>query len=137
MPEINFEDYLTDAQRQEIIECEFREYAKGRAKEDYERVATNGAYQIVWEYLDKQHDGNLEKIIKKKAEDVVSNLSSFDVFRVRGIGEPKNSVAREVLDKAIRANSDLVEERVKSLIKDLSRVDIWELLEDRDVTFNG
>ena len=136
MTEINFKDHISDERMTEIIEEEFRSFVSSKAKEDYERVALNGAYLIVWKYLDEQLEGKLDQIVKDQALNVVQGLSAYDVFRVPGIGERGSSVARQVLDNAIRDNKELVSERVKEVIKDLSRSSIWELIEEKEITFN-
>ena len=111
--EINIEDYLDRDEIKDIIKHEIR-YIVER---DAERLLTNSAYYVVFKAVDEALDNNAKELIKQKAIEVINNLSEFSVFRKRDTWDRENSIAYDILQEAIKENSNLIKQKVREAIE--------------------
>jgi len=87
-------------------------------KKDAERILNNAAYQVVWTAVDAALDGNSKEKIVNKAAEIIDGLTEFSVFRRKAHGwDADDSIAQKELDRAILANTDLIQQRVKHIIE--------------------
>lgn len=110
---INIEDYLNHDEIKNIIKHEIR-YIVER---DAERLLTNSAYYVVFKAVDEALDNNAKELIKQKAIEVINNLSEFSVFRKRDTWERENSIAYDILQEAVKENSNLIKQKIREIIE--------------------
>lgn len=121
---INFEDYLSDSEMQDIIREEFRNIARQKAKDDFERILSNIAYNMVWDAVEECFDENAKEYLKEKVKSIISNMTDFEVFRTPNAwGRPANS-PYETLCNAVKENKELLDEKVKESIANLTKKDM-------------
>ena len=124
MTEINFENYLGEDERKEIVVEVFRQHCEDTIKGKAERIICNSAYHMVFEMVDKHFDGELTEILKDKVIKIIEELSSYCVFQ-----SYEARVARKILDEAVKENKDVLVEKVKNIINELDDYHIGSLLE--------
>lgn len=110
---INIEDYLDRDEIKDIIKNQIR-YIVER---DAERLLTNSAYYVVFKAVDEALDNNAKELIKQKAIEVINNLSEFSVFRKRDTWDRENSIAYDILQEAVKENSNLIKQKVREAIE--------------------
>lgn len=137
---IKIEDYLTEDDIQEIIKDELAgKVRKAVEEKDLGRIITNSAYRIIFKAVDEQIGEDIECLLRDKAIEAVSGLSTFHVFRQKDVWEKEDSIAYTYLQQAMRDNKDVLFERVKEIMGSIdeeylsSRLNdlIYEVIADR------
>lgn len=137
---IKIEDYLTEDDIQEIIKDELAgKVRKAVEEKDLDRIITNSAYRIIFKAVDEQIGEDIECLLRDKAIEAVSGLSTFHVFRQKDVWEKEDSIAYTYLQQAMRDNKDVLFERVKEIMGSIdeeylsSRLNdlIYEVIADR------
>ena len=122
--EIDIENYLSDTEIKNIIIEEFRgEIQKSIRRNGVTTFIANLAYQNVFEEINKEAS-NFENEIKEKTKEVIENLTSYSVFRKKDLVDNEDSLAQKYLEQSVENNKDIIENKVKDILNDLSKTDI-------------
>jgi aspartate ammonia-lyase len=126
--EINFEDYLSEQERKEIVASVFREKVKGEF--DKERIFGNAAYAIVTKIVDEHYNGEMSQIIQEKAISIIKSLSEYTVFKRPDHWDKEASMAWKHLQSVMGESKPLIQEKVSQIIAELDQDDLRETLKE-------
>lgn len=136
--EINVKDYLSDSEIKEIVQEELREQVRKHFSNEKEslRLLGNLAYSIVQEEVDKIVPNHKEQIVKKVSELVCGKNLEYIIFNYRHSDHAPQSAGAIIVDNAVKAHKELLNEKVKDTIlnKDYSE-EIWNKFESMADTF--
>ena len=123
--EINIKDYLSEEEIKDICKEEIRNSVKKIFCNEREitRIITNLSYYELWEEIEKEVP-NCKEIIKEKTIEQLNNISSYDVIRKGSLYDEKNSVAQDILENCVKENKEIIENKVKKILNELSETDI-------------
>lgn len=124
--EINIMDYLDDDKIKEIAEQEVRNKIREmlHTEASTERIISNLSYQFVWDFVDKQFvDSDLEKILTEKITKIITELSSFNVFKKKDAWDRQESVGQKILDQAVLDNQDIIKQKIRLFLENLDEDD--------------
>lgn len=123
--EINIEDYISESEMKRIVENEFRDRI-GRY------FLGNKLSDLIYSLCNKELCGiieeeipNFKKEIKAAIPSAIKNVNKFDIFKSKD--EPiysRDSLGQQILEKTIRDNKDMLEQKVKNIFSELSKEDI-------------
>lgn len=120
--EIDFKEYLTDGDIRDIAKTAllklFTEQFK--SKENLERILSNMAYHVVWGEMDKNVSNELSQKIQEKVIKIVSDDSSYGLFRKADAWGKEDSKAYQYLQQAVIDNKEIINTAV---IKNLQKLD--------------
>jgi hypothetical protein len=128
--ELDIDIYLTEANKREIVTNAFKAEANQRARDDLDRIISNGAYKLVFQAVDAAIDGDVKSIIKDKAIDIISNLTASSVFKRADAWHKGESVAYTYLEEAIKESRDLLFTRVNEVVSKYDENTVKSLIED-------
>lgn len=111
--DIKIEDYLSESDIKAICADEVKRIARSGG----ERVLTNMAYYAAHSILDEVLNEDAMAKIRKKALDVINNLSEHTVFRRKGAWDAQDSIAYIALQGAMAANKPRILEKVREAIE--------------------
>lgn len=131
--EINFEDYLSDEEKKEIIINEYRTLVQRKMKteNDLKRILSNVSFEVFYKIVDDCFDGISKATIKEQIDRIISDPKSYNIFKRPDAWDRETNSAyrhmQEVINnhkpKITKKISDLMDEQViktcKSDIKDL------------------
>lgn len=139
---IDIKQYLTESQKKEIAEDEYRRIIREELKTDSfgfttlskrdrlsnaQRLMSNAIHYILEneceEILDKSID--LKRHIKKNVNKTILNKKdySYSIFREKGTFQKEDSLGQQILDAAIKENEDLIKKRVEESIENFFKKD--------------
>lgn len=124
--DINIKDYISDEEIKAIIEDEItRETRKMLCNEkEITRILTNISYYELWNKIE-QEVPNCQEIIKNKTKEKIEDLSKFDIFRkAEDYFNEKDSYAQTILNKTIENNKNIIDNKVKTIMEELSLSDL-------------
>lgn len=127
---IDFESYLSEEERKEIIADVFRSMCAYKFKEDAERIFSNAAYEVVYNIVDEQHNGETDRVISDKVKDVIEKLSEYTVFRRKDPWGGSESKGQMALDEAIITLKPQLEQKVSKIIDGITNIDVRDLILD-------
>lgn len=123
---INIKDYLSDSEIKEIIENEIIEETKKTLRNEKEmtRILTNISYYELWNKIEEEIP-NCQDIIKEKTKENLQTISMFDIFRSKDdfMGY-KDSLAQRILNESVKENRNIIDDKVKTIMNELSLTDI-------------
>lgn len=120
--EIDFRDYFSREQIEEIIKDELRAEVRRKFRiDDIERIFTNSAYHIVWEEVNKSIDYDMTEFIKKKVIEIINELTNYSVFRSKGVYSytDKDSIAQTYLNQYVEENKNIIKDKVIEIMQEL------------------
>lgn len=114
------DDLLTENERKEIAREAFKEACIVKFKDESEvkRIISNSSYDIVYNLVDKQFDLKLETILKDKVHEIVTNLTTFNIFKRPDAWSQETNCGYQILNRAINDNKELIYNIVKDNIPD-------------------
>lgn len=124
--EINIKDYMSDEEIKAIIEDEIvRETRRTLCNEkEITRILTNISYYELWKKIEEEVP-NCQEIIKDKTKEQMLDISKFDIFQKRDdFLEYKDSLAQQFLNESVKENKNIIDDKVKTIINELSLTDI-------------
>lgn len=127
---INFDDYISDEEKRDIIRSVFENYARKQIIEQHERIFSNAAYEICFKLVQDAFDGNVEEIIVENTKKVISELSSHTVFRRKDAWEKEQSKGFELLNQVIEEQKPALQNRVRDLIDEIQGYELKEQVHD-------
>lgn len=131
--EINFEDYLSDDERKQIVADVFRQNCIDAWKKDGERLVGNIAFDCVLKMVNEAFDGDVKKAISENTIKAINQLSPFTVFAKADAWDRENSKGRDALNEAILNAKPLIKEKIESLINGLDEGELSNMLKDEAV----
>lgn len=129
--EINIEDYINEDEMKRIVEEEFRDrigrYFLGNKLSDLiYSLCNKELYGIIEEEIP-----NFKKEIKAAIPSAIKNVNKFDIFRSKDeLIYSRDSLGQQILEKTIRDNKDMLEQKVKNIFSELSKEDIADEIEN-------
>lgn len=114
-----FEKYLTEEEKKAIVEEEFRAAFARYMKDEtsFKRIITNACYGTVWKMVDEAFDLNLEKIMKKRVEEIIGNMTYFTVFKAPDAWERESNGAYKLLQQCLQESKPLLKDKVVAAIQ--------------------
>jgi len=110
---IEIDNYLTENEIKKICIDEIKNIVRTGG----ERLVNNLAYTSAAAILDGALDNDHFDQIRKRAVSIIDDLTDFTVFRKKDAWGSEDSIAYKVLQGAMDENSDLIREKVRSLIE--------------------
>lgn len=136
--EIKIENYLSESEIKEIVQEELREQVRKHfsSEKEAERLLINLSHEIVQQEVEKIVPNHQEMIVKKVASIINDKDLSFYVYRHHYSTDAPQSTGAKILDEAVRANKDFINQKVIDTIlnKDYSE-EIWNKFESMADTF--
>jgi len=111
--EINVTDYLSDNEIKDICTEEVR----GIVIRGGERLVSNLAYETAFAIVDDAMTQRVKTKIRKKALEIIDDLSEFSVFRKKDAWGSMDSVAYGELQKAMQDNKKRIYDKVVAVIE--------------------
>ena len=133
---INIDDYVSEEHKRIIAIDAVRTEFSRQAKENFERLVSNTAYNIVGSQLDTIFNGELESLLTDQVKKIVSDQASISHISFRGPDawdrEPNKGYA--ILQEAFTEHRDILKKNIKAKfddqIKNLSKEYIVDALQD-------
>lgn len=128
---IEVEEYLSEEQMRAIAESEFRAACARSSKENFDRILSNAAYDLVRTEVDAVFDAGLAETVRQKAIGVIQNLTSYSVF------SPPNAWDREAskgwlhLQNAIDDAKPLIDAKIANYVQNMGEDELRSLVADR------
>lgn len=118
--EINFTDYLSQGQIEEICNDELRNQIRSyfRDENNANRLISNLSYQIMRDEIEKITP-NYEKIIAEKVASLISEKDlSFHLFDFDSYGSGRNkSLGAKIYERTVEENKEIIKSRIVECIK--------------------
>lgn len=119
--EIEINDYISEDEKRQIVIEAFTEQCRNRSAEDFERIISNSAYNVVWQAVDKCLDDNATEMLSEKVVKIIHELSFFSVFQRPDAWDRVDNQAYGVLMDVVRSNKDGLNDALEFGIKNLTR----------------
>lgn len=129
--EINFEDYLSEQERKDIVANVFMAKCQARFEQDAERIFSNAAHESVFRILNEHFDGEMASLIAEKAKKVIGELSGFTVFRRKDHWEKEESEGYKALQTAVAESKQLLRDKIASIIEAMDKAELRETVIDQ------
>lgn len=131
---INLDEYLSDAEKKEIVRAEFASVAKRKVQADFERIISNAGYDVVWKVVDEHFDGNAIEVLKAKVIDVIGTLTPYNVFREKDNYQRDKTVGQQMLDQAITDAYPAIKEKAIAIVDEIGEDAMVSIIERRFVS---
>lgn len=112
--DINLQEYLSDAEMKVIVREAFEAKVKAElANEDsFKRILTNACYDMVWQKIDETSEVTIEEFLPAKVEEIISDLSEFNLFRKPDAWSRETNTGYQILEREMIKNQDLIGKKV-------------------------
>lgn len=127
--EIDLNDYITEDERKEMARDVFRAACDRQSQQDFERILSNSAYQLVARIVDEHFDGEMIETVKARAIDVINGMTSSTVFSAPNAWDRAASKGFQHLQSAVDSSKDMIRSRVESIISGYDSEDLREMVE--------
>jgi len=107
------EDEFKDIAKYEFSKCCEKFFEN---EDNFKRLVSNVAYDIVYKLVDKQFNSRLDEVLTDKVTDLISSLSMYNIFNKPDAWSKETNHAYDIYRKAIVDNKDLIAEVVKETI---------------------
>lgn len=131
--EIDFIQYLTEEEKQQIVRDEFSQYVRNQFEKDHERIFNNAAYSVIYAAVNEHFNGEMAAKIKEKAIEVIEGLSTYTVFKRKDAWDKDESKGFIALNQSIEELRPAIKDKLQSLIDSLDEGELNELLKDEAV----
>lgn len=129
--EINIEDYINEDEMKRIVENEFRDRIRRYFLE-------NKLSDLIYSLCNKEICGIIEEEIPNFKEEIkaaipstIEDVNKFDIFRSKDeFMYSRDSLGQQILEKTIKDNEDMLEQKVKNIFSELSKEDIAAEIEE-------
>lgn len=127
---INIERYLNDDEIKLIVKEEFR----NKVQENLRRngVTTwiaNLGYQNVLEIINTEIP-EYESLVKEKTKEAIEGLTSYSVFRKKGLIDDEDSLGQKYLEQAVENNKEIINQKIINIFNELAEEDIFYEIEN-------
>lgn len=128
---INFAQYLSEPEIKDIAREELRSAIKEHLT--VERRVSNLIYDVSQSVVNETLESELgagwrKKLVARASEIIDSGELEFELFKRADFWEKKPGPAYEPMVEAVKKNTDLIEQRAKELIENMSLDDMGEVL---------
>ena len=126
--EVNIKDYLSEEEMRDIAISEYKAIVRKGLTEDmqpkrminnYERVVANAVHYYLESEVDKIIGTDIKKQIESTVKRVLNKSLEYNIFRRKDHWEKEDSPATKHMDKCIRENLKIIEDKVKDKLSDL------------------
>lgn len=114
--EINFEEYLSENERKDIVADVFHSMCVETFKKDAERIFGNAAHATVLKIMNENFDGKAEELVAAKAIELIGKLSEYSVFKRKDHWDREESAGFRHLNTVVAEAKPLIKERIEQLI---------------------
>lgn len=129
--EIDVDDYLSDRDKAAIARDAFRAVCDRTSRDDFERILSNAAYELVRKEVDAVFDGGMAATVKAKALHVIEHMPALTVFQRPNAWDREASKAWAHLQSAMDEAQPLIRARVDEVIAGISLDDMHDIVVDR------
>ena len=125
---INVEDYLSEEEKKQIAIDVFKEVCRQSSVDDFERIITNSAYNVVWKSMDDIFDNNCIAKLRDKIRHIINDFTAFNIFKKpdawdRGSNDPYN-----IMVQCVQEYKPLLSEKVEKAMHQLPNKDMRPLV---------
>lgn len=122
---IEITDYLSQDEIKEIVIDEIKNQIRRKfdSEQEITRFLTNISYYEVFRKVEEDIPNYQDKIAKN-VKRIISELSSYCVFRDVDEYNKTKSLGQQILENKIRDNEDLINKKIIKIFNDLSKKDI-------------
>jgi hypothetical protein len=131
---IDLDDYLSHDEKVQLARDAFKAAAMRRSDQDFERILSNAAYELVGKEVDAVFDGGMANLVKEKAVSVIKSLSDFSVFRKPDAWHNEASKGWVHLQEAMDAAAPLIHSRVQQIVSEMDEDKLRDLIESEIVS---
>jgi hypothetical protein len=116
--EINIDDCLTEEQKREIVIEQYRlaVAANMKTEKDIQRILSNAGFNAVYSIIDECFDGSSKEIIRTKINEILNDLSSYNIFNKPDAWSRETNSAYDYLQQCIEENKDVIRDKVVQLL---------------------
>ena|SRR5690625_2464295 len=142
---INVTSYIDDSDLKDIVHQEIRKSVEAYVRNDLERLVSNAVYRVISEIIgeiwvtDPRLSKNLYEEVKRQVSD--SSTVRFNLFhradRFDLTQGREDAEGTKALDRAVKDNEHLIQERVQETIEGLGFQDIQGLIVEAVSNFWG
>jgi hypothetical protein len=125
---MNIADYLTEDQMREIAIDEWRRICREACNGNAERIIENIGHEVATQMVAEALGEDANAMIRDKAIEVIGRISEHMVFRRPDAWDRGPTPAFTVLMDAVRANSHLVDKKVREAIAQLSKREALDII---------
>ncbi len=129
--------HLNEEEMREIAIEEWRQICRDACKGNAERIIENIGHAVATSMVSEALGETANEKIRDKAIEVIGKLSEFTVFRRPDAWDRGPAPAYTVLMDAVKANTDLVDKKVREAISQLSKREALEIIKSGKITING
>lgn len=122
-------DYLPEEDMKRIATEEFRAACGRSSKENFERIISNSAYNLVGDLVDAHFDGAMIEVLKDNTIKVINTLSSITVFSPPSAWDRASSKGFDHLQNLLDEQKPLIAQRLTALISSLDGDYLREMVE--------
>lgn len=130
------DEYLSEDQKREIAIDVWRKMCAKACEGDAERIMANIAYHVAAPIVDECLGEDAKDKISARVVEIISQLTEFSVFRRPDAWDREPSPAYRMLMQAVVDNRELVEEKVRGALHNLSKREALEILKSGKILIN-
>lgn len=134
--EVRIADYLSEVQMRDIAIETWRDICREACKGNAERIISNIGHDVACQMVAEALGETAHAQIRDKAIDVITDLSAHLVFRRPDAWDRGPTPAYTALMDAVKANSDLIDKKVRDAINQLSKREALEIIKSGTVQIN-
>ena len=132
--DVDIESYLSGDDIKAAIISSIKEETKKffKTEKDIERIISNSAFSAISSVSDEFLDGKTKELIEQKVNDVISDLSSFTVFKQPSAWDREPNNMHKFLQTTIESKKELIDEiitkNIEAVVVDKLKDDINEFI---------
>ena len=130
MKSIEIADYISESEMKSIAQQVFKERCTEAFKKEHDRIISNSGYAVIVKIIKENYPEGLEELVAKKAISVIDNLSSTVLFGAKNAWDRETTGGFESLQKAIKDNSSLINDKAISIINNIKSHDCEEYVSE-------
>lgn len=117
--EIDVSDYVSESEIRNAILDQVRTSTMFHLKDekDIQRIITNESYELVYKLVDEYFDNKLAETISKKVENIIDNMSTYNIFKEPNAWDREPNTAYKHLQKCIESQFPKIEKIVSDEIE--------------------
>ena len=141
--EINITEYLSDNEIREIAAGEIRKSVElyMRDENNFKRIITNAAYDMVWGKVDEVGGETVEDYLPAKVKEIIEKMTVFNIFKKPDAWSREANAGYQILERCLLENKPLIAEKVvqaintapKGYLRGVSK-DAFEKIIERAIT---
>ena len=135
--EIDIKEYLSYSDLKEIAREQMSVLVAAHLKDEeaVKRIISNTAYELIYKMVDDVLDSKLEELLRDKVAELVSSMTTYNIFNKPDAWSRETNTAYDILRKAVLDN----EKRIQGIVSDnidrqalaIMKEDIREIVRDK------